>query len=155
MKIAIPISDETPGSSSPGCGDSGDLNRFNLGLNSALENEVIVFGFSGLACGTVYAGSGCSSIPIPNEFCTCSKTTVRDWMNDISNKTGGKMYSISDVSEVIEAIEEIITNVKPRRIPYLEAGTLVPSFKDINSVTIPIPVTAMGKYVELEVYYWS
>jgi len=75
-------------------------------------------------------------------------------MREISNKTGGKMYSLTNASYSAAAIEEIITKAQPKRIPYLEAGTLVPRFKTVRAVTIPIPVSVLGKYSELKVYYW-
>ncbi|MCK4428799.1 MAG: hypothetical protein KAU95_00365, partial [Candidatus Aenigmarchaeota archaeon] len=134
---------------------SGARRNFEAGLNSALENEVSVFGFSGIACGVVYYIPNCYTVHIPNSYCSCSKSVLRSWMNEISNETGGKMYSLENASYAVSAIEEIITKAKTVRIPHIEAGTMIPMFKDTRAVTIWIPITALGEHVELKVYYWS
>ena len=161
VKIAIPISDELPGGMEPNCPTHGcQRNNFENGLKAALENNVTVFGFSGIACGEFYPlrGGECQREDFERDtsydYCGCSKGVVKRWMREISNKTGGKMYSLTNASYSAAAIEEIITKAQPKRIPYLEAGTLVPRFKTVRAVTIPIPVSVLGKYSELKVYYW-
>jgi len=156
VKVAIPISDELPGGTECGCPSGGSRALFERGLKKALEDEVFVFAFRGDACGVIRTSQeGCSERAIPNDpYCTCSKGTINDWMGDMSNQTKGKMYNLSDVVASADTIEKIIMEIQPNRVPYLEAGT-VPPKGEKRAVTSLLPVTVLGKYVELYVYQWN
>jgi hypothetical protein len=160
VKVAIPISDELPGGIECGCPSGTARKNFDAGLKKAIEDGVYVFAFRGESCGyiTPLRDGQCSNEDIGSErpeYCRCARGPLLDWMTDISNQTGGKMYNLTDVVASSDSIEKIISSIQPNRVPYLEAGTVIPKNKDINSVTNILPVPIMGKYVEIYVYHWN
>ncbi|MBN2094653.1 MAG: hypothetical protein JW727_01265 [Candidatus Aenigmarchaeota archaeon] len=155
IKVAIPISDELPGGTECGCPSGGSRTLFDRGLKRATQDDVYIFAFRGDACGTIKTGAGCQSVVVPDNYCSCSRGTLSQWMDEMSNTTKGQMYDLSDVSDSAETIEKIIKEIQPNRVPYLEAGTVPPKGKNIRSSTNILPVTVLGKYVELYVYHWN
>jgi hypothetical protein len=156
VKVAIPTSDELPGGIECGCPSAGAKQNFDKGLQKALEKEVYVFAFRGETCEPVRTTQlGCyNPLTVDSSYCTCARGPLRDWMADISNQTKGKMYDLSAVVESSDTIEKIIMSVQPNRVPYLEAGTIPPKGEKM-AVTSLLPVTILGKYVELYVYHWN
>lgn len=156
VKVAIPISDELPGGIECGCPSGISRSLFERGRQKAVDDSVYVFAFRGDACGNIVSGPSCEETTIPNNYCTCSRGTVGEWMEELSNATAGKMYNLSYVVESADSIEKIILEIQPNRVPYLEAGTIPPkNLKNMHSVTNILPVTVLGKYVEIYVYSWN
>jgi hypothetical protein len=155
VKVAIPTSDELPGGIECGCPSGTAQQNFDKGLKKAIEDDVFVFAFRGETCGPIRTTQdGCGTMDVPGEYCTCARGPLLDWMADISNQTKGKMYNLSDVVASADTIEKIIMEIQPNRVPYLEAGT-VPPKGEKRAVTTILPVTVLGKYVELYVYQWN
>jgi len=162
IRVAIPISDELPGGIECGCPSAISRRFFDRGMKKAIDEEIYVFGFRGDSCGiaNTLRDGVCEREDISNyggiPYCACSRGAVADWMHDISNATGGEMYNLSYVVDSADAIEKLIMSIQPNRVPYLEAGTIPPKdVKNMRSVTSLLPITVLGKYVELFVYNWN
>ncbi len=165
VKIGIPSSDELPGGSE--CGGSGDCSLgectsqrryFENGLNSALENKIKIFPLRAYPCGVIcYPQSGCTDLRthMGGLYCNCGNGLLKDWMEEMAEKTGGKMFELKEGSKAADAIKDVIIEQHPDRIPNLEAGTTIPVIKNVRAVTNPIPVSLAGKYTKIYLYQWS
>ncbi|MBI2674945.1 MAG: hypothetical protein HYX24_00680 [Candidatus Aenigmarchaeota archaeon] len=167
-KIVLPISDELPGGSEvDACGGPrGTLasrrQNLEMGKKFAKENNITVFALMADGCPDLRRcdnGRPGGVEPMAGSIqCSC-KPRVRDFMTDISEATGGKMFELDKTSNAAEKIEEILSNVDTERLPAIEAGTKlhIPKSenKRIHAFTFRVPVAFSGEFTTAEVYKWS
>jgi hypothetical protein len=170
IRIGIPLSDELSMGSEICC-QGGDCSRkhksVERAIKAAVENEMKVFPLRAYACGNFYypVNGRCDNPKVYNPgdaggqfhyICSCSSTKVVEWMEEIANKTGGKMYDLAEAPNTAESIKEIIIEQKAETIPYIEAGTWPsPSGKRVWSWDFEIPVSMAGIYTVAHVYKWN
>jgi hypothetical protein len=86
-------------------------------------------------------------------------------MQEIADKTDGKMYELKYSSEMTRALKSAIEEAIPQVGPPLEIGNKAGFEKrqkqieageksSLISVERPIPVAVAGKYTKAFVYYW-
>jgi len=166
IKVGIPLSDELPqGSECLGgntcCADSPSSYAaqhiaLQNGINASLKNNLIVFPMRANPCGTVcslYAG-GQTIERYTDLQCNCGNLLTQ-YMNEIADATGGKMFNLKNPTDVVNAVKDVITSVTPKRKPELVAGTQPPVRVDIRTVTTPVPVSLAGVYTTAYIYQWS
>jgi hypothetical protein len=86
--------------------------------------------------------------------CNCGNLLTQ-YMNEIADATGGKMFNLKDPTDVVNAVKDVITSVTPKRKPELVAGTQPPLGIDLRTVTTPVPVSLAGVYTTAYIYQWS
>ena len=170
-KIGIILSDELPGGSEDKGGNQ-NKNSLKIGIQSAKNFNMTVFPIktsTGKAC-----CPSCENCPDECKICMMwwdeNWNWVKTWifteiqckyddlltqyMKEIAEETGGKMYSLENSNEVTKSIENILTTLELSKKPK-EVGTSRLPHKNIKAVTVPIPVTLIGEYTNAFVYQWS
>jgi hypothetical protein len=165
VKVAIPLSDELPQGSecmggntccanNPGAYQAQHIALEN-GIKAAQNKSMIVFPMKGNPCGTICSNFGGRVYEQFTQLqCDCS-SLVTQFMTEMANATGGKMFDLKDPKDVVNAVKDAITSVTPKREPQLEAGTQPPAGVDLRAVTVPVPVSLAGKYTTAYIYEWS
>lgn len=165
VKLGIPISDEVPlGSECLGanycCANNPNAYRAQYvslqnGIKSAVDNSVFIFPIKANTCGTICLMQGTTKRTVfTSTQCDCSNL-VTSYMTEIATKTGGKMYSLREASDIIEAINDIVESINPKRKPQLEIGTQIPITKNVRAVNAPIAVPSLGVHTVANIYVWA
>jgi len=165
VRIAIPLSDELPQGSecggvnqccsgSPGSYAAQHISLVN-GINAAKNNSVVVFPMRANPCGRVCSLSrGQVFEDFTKTQCDCGGL-LTEYMTEIANATGGKMFNLKDPKDLVDAMKSVIASVTPTRKPQLEAGTKPPAGVDLRAVTVPVPISLAGVYTTAYIYEWS
>ncbi|MEM7826712.1 MAG: hypothetical protein QXQ40_00630 [Candidatus Aenigmatarchaeota archaeon] len=166
VKVGMPLSDELPGGSETCTMSTGSFQYRSLqnGIRAAKERDVIVFPLkaeTGKDCcpSCNCPGTQDCGICFHNKWmftrdqCICDDT-LSWYMSEIANQTGGRMIALKDALEIINAIKNVVVEIEPKGIPFIEAGYKVPEGKNIRAVTVAMP-TLTQKYVELQAKQWS
>jgi len=184
IKLAIGVSDELSLGSECGGGLSccpslssypSAIQSGNNAINASLNNQAPLYMIQAVdyvdqartQCGTI-----CFYTTQPNSLCNCDSQTctcplndpqcacvnvVTEFQKNLASSTGGQAYILNSLSgqDIVDKIQDIINNQKPKRLPSLEAGAPIPVGKNRLSVTIPIPISLPGIYTTAYIDKWS
>jgi len=165
VRVGIPISDELPmGSECNGQNYCCVSNRgaysaqddsLQAGIKASIENGMRVFPIKANPCGTIcgiYQGG--QDTVFTKTQCDCS-SLVTDFMNDIADKTNGKMFELSDASDMPRALREIMISAQETRGKTFTLGSPQPALKNIRAVTFLVPLPLPGIYAKAYFYEWA
>jgi len=154
VRIGIPLSDELPGSSTPGCpsldGNSDQAQSLRNGIKAAKKYNVRVFPLRANPCGSG-SGGGAQG----NEICECGETELVRYMEKIANETNGTMYLLEDAEEVSEAIKDIVSKIEVPVTKSISIGTKPPYGRRVRAYEVLVPIPESGVYTKAYFYEWS
>ncbi len=154
VRIGIPLSDELPGSSTPGCqpleGNSAQAQSLRNGIAGAQKYDVRVFPLRANPCGSG-SGGGAQG----NEICECGKTELIRYMEKIAAETNGTMYLLEDADEVSAAIKDIVSQIEVPVTKSITVGTSPPYGRRVRAYEVLVPIPESGEYTKAYFYQWS
>ncbi len=157
-KIGIVLSDELPTGSASTAGRTQDNDEsLGVAIDYATENEapditMNVFPFKAKTDDPVCIQGYPDMITCTD--CIVNSYHLTDSMNQLADVTGGELYELANAQDAPDKIAEIFTDHQFEVGQYMELGNLPPKGKDINSVTLTIPVPYVGEYANIYIKTW-
>ncbi|MBI5872073.1 hypothetical protein HZB88_03220 [archaeon] len=167
VRVGIPISDELTEGSECGarnnqycCPSSAIVEQrksLEDGIKGAIDYDVKVFPIKANPCGNICGidpDTGRQFTDFTRLQCDCS-SLVSEFMNEMADKTGGKMYELADASDMPKALREIMVAAQETQGKTLTIGSPKPTLKNIRAVTLLVPLPLPGIYAKAYFYEWS
>ncbi len=157
IRIIMPLSDELPCGSET-CPGKDQRESLEHGIESAKKNKVKVFPLRADPCGITCTSASGPCINMVTHmggiYCNCGSGLLVEWMNEIADETGGKMYDLAGESNsAAQAIKDIVYNQSFERKPVV-LGSPIPGGKRIRSFIVAAPMPNYD-YLNLTLKQWN